>query len=241
MAELLKENLEADRGRSAQDGGATATALVCSAWMSGRASGRREVPDIISWIQCFAHYACVLGEAHPTKSRELWAYMSLIVREARRCGGNGWREYDSMFRQQAASAMELEWSKLDSSLYAVTFLAQQSGRGRICRWCQETDRPSGECALVPDKANTLASVPPGHEVRTPPVVRDQRGQGRFSKSDRVCYSWNTGRCRFQPYCRFRHICSTTGCHGDHRAVDCPSASRSKGSTSEQRVDTNKAR
>ena len=50
----------------------------------------------------------------PTQlSRELWAYMSfIVVREAWRCGGNGWYEYDSMVRQQAASAMELQWSKL---------------------------------------------------------------------------------------------------------------------------------
>ena len=35
MTELLKDNLEADRRRSAQDGGVAAAVLVCSAWMSG--------------------------------------------------------------------------------------------------------------------------------------------------------------------------------------------------------------
>lgn len=40
-----------------------------------------------------------------------------------------------MFRQQAASSPGLDWSQLNSSLFAVTFLAQQNGRGKTCRFC----------------------------------------------------------------------------------------------------------
>ena len=229
MSELLKDNIEADRRRSLQDQGAAAAALMCSVWMSGKSGGRREVPDILSWVQCFATYACVLGEAHPEKTKELWAYMSLIVREARRCGGSGWREYDGMFRQQAPSAINLEWGKLDGSLYAVTFLAHQSGRGRLCRWCQESDHQSGDCALVPDRQSSSAVVPSSslETKQTSSSGREGRTQGRSGRSEKICYSWNAGKCRFHPYCRFRHVCSTVGCNEDHRAIECPAASRSR--------------
>lgn len=78
MAELLRDNVEAEQRRVGQGGVAAA---VCS-WMSEKTSGRREVPDILSWMQCFSMYACILGEKYSQKVRELWAYRSLIVREA---------------------------------------------------------------------------------------------------------------------------------------------------------------
>lgn len=95
MAELLRDNIEADRRRAATAGSVVATILAS-------AKPRREVPDLLSWIQCFGMYACVLGESYPELRRGLWAYQIFIVREARRCG-RGWQEYDSMFRQQQAS------------------------------------------------------------------------------------------------------------------------------------------
>ena len=226
MAELLRDNIKADRRRTVQ-GGAGVAAAVCS-WMTGKPSGRREVPDILSWAQCFSTYACVLGEKYPQKVRELWAYLSLIVREARRCGGNGWRDYDNMFRQQASSAAELEWGKLNGSLYAVTFLAQQSGRGRVCRWCQESDHSSGECALIPERAahsHIVDRSQGSHEVRNP---------ARTTRVDKICHSWNSGRCRFEPYCRYRHVCSTVGCNEDHKAIDCIVVARQKLATDQGR-------
>ena len=227
MAELLKYNLEADRRRTIQ-GGAAATAML---WIAGKSAGtRREVPDILSCVQCFSTYACVLGDAFPQKARELWAYRCLMVREARRCGETGWRDYDCMFRQQAASAVELEWDKLNSSLYAVTFLAHQSGRGKVCRWCQGTDHSSGECALGLDRASNRTVSPTrtlvAKEFRSAGV---SRGKG---SAEKICFSWNNGKCRFQPYCRFRHVCSTAGCQEDHRAVDCARAKSSEQKTSE---------
>ena len=58
-------------------------------------------------------------------------------------------------------------------MYTVTFLAHQSGRSRICKWCQDTDHHSGECALEPaDKVGSLAS--PGVELKQNSSKRDKR-------------------------------------------------------------------
>jgi len=44
-----------------------------------------------------------------------------------------------MFQQQAASAAEFEWTKVNNSLFVVIFLVQSSGRGKACKLCQGTD------------------------------------------------------------------------------------------------------
>ena len=129
IAELLRDNLEAQRRGVIQE----------SSTISGDINrGRREIPDLLSWVQCFGTYMAVVTSTQPTKSRELLAYQTLIVREARRCGGRGWLAYNTMFRQQAAGNLDVDWSKLNPTLYTVTFLAQ-SGSGRNCVLCMESD------------------------------------------------------------------------------------------------------
>ena len=116
---------------------------------NGSSSNRREIPDFFSWVQCFGTYAAVMAAQFPEKTRQLLAYQTMIVREARCCGGKGWLAYDSMFRQQATLDPDCDWSRLNNSLYSVTFLAQQNGRGRTCTHCLETDHVSSDRALAP--------------------------------------------------------------------------------------------
>lgn len=135
-------------------------------------------------------------------------YQTMVVREARRCGRMGWQAFDTMFRQQVANNPKVDWSKLNSSLYAATFLAQQNGKGKSCLFCLETDHAAFECAL----ASTKPHHPPSQEAR----------RAKSDRSPKVCYSWNDGRCAV-PYCRYRHICAK--CQGDHKAMhraSCPS-------------------
>ena len=55
-----------------------------------------------------------------TQPEKLLAYQTLLVREARRCGGTGWQGCDTMFRQQVPNDPYAYWSKLISFLYSVT-------------------------------------------------------------------------------------------------------------------------
>ena len=202
MAELLKDSIEAERCRVAQGQEGSS-----SSHTSSRASWR-EVPDLLSWLQCFR---CTWREV---PGEELWVYMIFLIRESRRCEGEGWRDYDSMFCQQAVSAADLEWSKVNNSLFSVTFLDQGSGRGKACKFCQETDHEPDVCALAPRKTSLGETA--GGEKK--PASRDRRSW--CPKAERVCYSWNEGRCVYHPYCQFRHVCANPGCQGDHRAVEC---------------------
>eukprot|EP00118_Oscarella_pearsei_P019946 m.214711 g.214711 ORF g.214711 m.214711 type:complete len:76 (+) comp39818_c0_seq9:484-711(+) len=47
----------------------------------------------------FASFAAVVLHFEANRSWELMVYLRLLVREALRCGGDGWRHYDQQFRQ----------------------------------------------------------------------------------------------------------------------------------------------
>ena len=53
----------------------------------------------------------------PQQSRELLAYMSLILRTARRFGRRAWLEYDRAFRQEAAISGSKDWHIMRADLY----------------------------------------------------------------------------------------------------------------------------
>lgn len=140
MAELLRDNIEADR-RHTRDGNASTS-------VGQQAQNRQKVPDILSCIQCFGVYACIMAAAHPEKVQQLLAYQTTVVWEARRCGGTGWQAYDTMFRQQVASDLKSDWSKLNSYLYAITFLVHQNGKGKTCLHRLETNHSASDCAFI---------------------------------------------------------------------------------------------
>ncbi len=188
MAELLRDNME-----------------VCRREEGTPKPSRRAVPDLLSWVTCFGAYASVVTEKQPERVKELWANQTLIVREARRCGGKGWQAYDSMFRQQAANNSKVVWSQLNSSLYATSFLANQNQRGRTCPHCMETDHAAQNCALAPP-------TPPstGRDSRPRYSERGERRRRDPASSVKMaCFDWNDGKCS-SLYCRFRHVCATCG-------------------------------
>ena len=77
MAELLKDNMEVERRRMLNDGG------FPQSHFSGRPT-RREVPDLLSWLQCFSLYAAVVTSKFPEKRNEHWAYQATLIGEVRR-------------------------------------------------------------------------------------------------------------------------------------------------------------
>ena len=83
---------------------------------------RREILDMLNWLQCFSLYAAVVASKYPEKAKELWAYQATLIGEARRCGGKGWLLCDSAFRQQITSFDAVDFSKINQSLYSTTFL-----------------------------------------------------------------------------------------------------------------------
>ena len=180
MAELLKDNMEVERRRTVAEA------------EEGRARiNRREVPDMLSWLQCFSLYAAVVGSKFPEKFQDLWAYQATIIAEHRRCDGRGWRLYDAGFRQQIVSIESAEFGKLNQALYATTFLAYGS-IGQFCGSCLQTDHSQEDCALNPARVVQV--------VRLSEPSRERREGGRTGEHSTkrrrrgACYAWNDGRC-----------------------------------------------
>ena len=172
MAALLKDNIEAERRRLSVEGGSH--------------FNRREVPEILSWLQCFNLYMVVVVSVHPEKTRELLAYQALIVSEARR-GGRGWRLYDVAFRQQIRSFGSVDFSRINQSLYSTTILAFGGGRQKFCPVCMLSDHTQEECGLHQNHGKPIvqvqdigAALPRGPERRKRErmggMLRVERGQ-----------------------------------------------------------------
>ena len=233
MAELLRDNIEAERQRTTDSS---------VAGLSTSQAHRREVPDFLSWLQCFGVYVGIVATHKPEKLRQLMAYQTLMICEARRCGGDGWQGYDTMFRQLAAST---DWGQLNSALYTVTFMAQQNGKGKTYHYCLEADHQSDDCSLAPRKPGNQVVGQGGFgllmsvgveacrpwsasgmsaEPRRVSLTKYGRGgrwsayQGSQLSAKRVCYAWNEGSCEFWDQCWYRHIC--VKCEGDHPAMSC---------------------
>ena len=210
MADLLKDNLEVERRRYSQER------------ESGHASSgqtphyRREVPDMLSWLNCFSLYAAVITSKYPHKARELWAYQAMMVSEQRRCGGRGWLLYDSGFRQQLTSVEAADFSKINQSLYTTTFLAY-GGRGLYCPHCLASDHAQEDCALHPQQAVPVVRFRESgvglREDWRAKTLEPRRKRPRRG----ACFAWNDDRCTVQN-CRFDHVCAK--CSGDHRRSQC---------------------
>ena len=66
MAELLRDNLEAQRRSSSIPANNSSSG-------SNPARARREVPDLLSWVQHFGIYMAVVASKHPERMRQLLA------------------------------------------------------------------------------------------------------------------------------------------------------------------------
>ena len=159
LAELLPENMELQRLADTE---------------SRHGSGQRQPRQgnsLMTWVQCFVTYAAVVAEAHPNRMRDLMVHLRMIVREAQRHGGDGWRSYDVLLRKIAAANSALRWGQPLPSLYATSFLAARASAAASCENCGEGDHKSRECALSPVKASLPKS---GGFEQSAPYLTPQR-------------------------------------------------------------------
>jgi hypothetical protein len=181
----------------------------------------REISSMASWLYCFMAYAALLCPDQETRDR--LAYARLIIREAQRHGGQGWLDYDRVFRQQAAIDPTIRWNVIHPAIQASTLFGapHPSGgpqgpavqAGTFCTLCRGVDHPAASCALA-----YLQPQTPGNPTSSQVPPRPPRKRAMVA-SHSLCISWNRGRCLYPGSCTFRHICSV--CFQLHPAIDCP--------------------
>ena len=71
---------------------------------------RRQITDVLTWVQCFAVYVGVMSRRYPEAVPELLAYMIQIVRARREFAELAWAQYDTSYRRHAANGGNRRWS-----------------------------------------------------------------------------------------------------------------------------------
>ena len=187
MRELLSDNMALHQQWEATQGVVDVGSLPAS--LRPR---YREVPSLISWVFCFLAYAAV--RAPDEASRNLLTYCWLLIREALRHSGEGWREYDRLFRSQAAINPLVSWNTICPSLQAATLLGQRGTGGTFCTLCNGSDHTPESCALRSWQQTPFGVLPPASG--SPQISTGSfTAPGRSTiTSGRICASWNSGEC-----------------------------------------------
>ncbi len=171
---------------------------------------RRTIPDFATWGQCFAIYVTVLSSKYPELLPDLMGYMSVIAKASKRYCWSAWVIYDQQFRQEAAGNPEMQWEKVDPSLYAQCFTGQELSKENWCNNCQELDHKTAECPYRPRKRSW--NMGPG---QMEPQSRETGSGGKT-----VCIKFNqyNGDCKYGKECKFAHVCAR--CGEGHPAAKC---------------------
>ena len=103
---------------------------------------KRLIPDIATWIQCFAIYVSIVCSPSPERLNDMLGYMCHIVRASHRFKWPSWVVYDQNFRSEAADNGTKEWARIDPSLYAQCFMGQARSEEAWCRSCHLLDHNS---------------------------------------------------------------------------------------------------
>ena len=82
----------------------------------------REITSIVSWLYCYLAYVAM--RTNDPVTVKMLAYGRLIIKEAQQHQGNGWLEYDRVFRKQATIDPSRAWNILHSDIHASTILGR---------------------------------------------------------------------------------------------------------------------
>ena len=91
---------------------------------------RRQVTNILEWVQCYSIYIAVLTARHPNRIQDLMGYQALIVKACPEYGSETWLGYDRRFCQLAAASPDTVWAKIDPTPWNMAFL-QGPGQGTL--------------------------------------------------------------------------------------------------------------
>ena len=158
------------------------------------------IPDLATWLRCYAIYAAVKGTLQPASIPELMAYQAVIAKASRKFKWPSWIVYDQNFRQEAAGNPSQSWVKVEPSLYAQCFTGQEVQGEGWCTICQGVDHSTADCPFQPRKRPRLAMV-----SSSPPP------QG--AKTSEVCQKFNRfgGDCSYGRKCKFAPVCNVCKC------------------------------
>ena len=171
----------------------------------------RIIPDLATWLQCFAVYVATLSTKYPKRVPDLMAYQTTIVMASQKYRWPSWVVYDQNFRQEAAGNPLQSWAKVDPSIYAQCFTGQAVSAENWCAKCQYLDHTSVNCPYRQRKSPWHSMAGAG---ASQPMSRNEQ---------QICMKFNkfNGDCKFGKDCRYLHVCSV--CRENHPVSRCKSS------------------
>ena len=167
---------------------------------------RRQVANILEWLECFSIFTAVCTQKHPEKTQDMLGYLALII-EARMeyKGEDGWLGYDHRFRQNAAASPDTTGARIDPTLWNMAFVGQ--AKVSRCKHCFSLTHTAANCNWAPSPSTSLTPKQPTAKPTSGP------------RPSKICYEWNHSplpTCPF-PACKYQHI--SWYCSKDPQATD----------------------
>ena len=106
---------------------------------------KRIIPDLATWLQCFAVYAAVLLKKFPERSTSLLIYQKHLAYFSQRFPWPSWAIYDA---KEAADADKVDWSQVDYGLHARCFGNQHQQGDAWCPTCHSIDHLADNCLFA---------------------------------------------------------------------------------------------
>ena len=72
---------------------------------------RRIIPELETWLQCFAVYVATFSTNYPKRVPDLMVYQTTIAKASQKYRWPSWVVYDQNFRQEAARDLLQSWAK----------------------------------------------------------------------------------------------------------------------------------
>ena len=88
------------------------------------AQSKKLIPDLSTWVQCFAIYAVVVLSAQPHRATSIVMYMYHIAKLSKQFQWPSWIIYVHLFRELAAATGNQDWSNIEPSMYTTSFTNQ---------------------------------------------------------------------------------------------------------------------
>ena len=78
---------------------------------------RKQITDIVAWVQAFGIYTLVMCSYFPHRAPDLTRYNLLILRTSQQFPGSSCLAYDRACPREAAARLLLDWSRINSDLF----------------------------------------------------------------------------------------------------------------------------